>query len=209
MKPGARIGLDFDNTIVIYDQVFAKLGQEEGLLPAGFVGSKDEARAFIRALPDGEAKWTKLQAAVYGPGIRAAGMAPGLKAFLRSALAHRCELTIVSHKTEFAAADPHGTNLRDAARGWIVANQLAGAVDAPIRLENIYFESTRAEKIGRIAALRCDCFIDDLEEVFEESDFPRRTERHLIKVGAVTLPAGPFKAWQSWQDIEQEFFGAR
>lgn len=207
MKRDARIGLDFDNTIVIYDRVFAELGREAGLLPADFSGSKDAARALIRALPDGEAKWTKLQAGVYGPGIQQARMAPGFVAFLTACLAHGCDLAIVSHKTEFAAADPKGTNLRDAARSWIRAQGLAGAASAPIPFENIFFESTRAAKIERIAALRCDCFIDDLEEVFEEVSFPAEIERHLIKLDAAILPSGPFQPWRNWQDIQRSFFG--
>lgn len=209
MKRGARIGLDFDNTIVIYDQVFAELGQQAGLLPPGFSGSKDQARAYIRALPDGEAKWTRLQAGVYGPGIQKARMAPGFLPFIAACKAEGCELAIVSHKTEFAAADPNGTNLRDAARGWILANGLAGTATAPLHLDNIYFESTRAAKIARIAALGCDCFIDDLEEVFEEAGFPPLTDRHLIKLDATDMPAGPFTPWRNWADLQRGFFGER
>jgi hypothetical protein len=207
MKRGAHIGLDFDNTIVIYDQVFAELGQQAGLLPDGFSGSKDQARAHIRALPDGEAKWTKLQAGVYGPGIQRARMAPGLEAFLTACRSHDCALSIVSHKTEFAAADPQGANLRDAARSWIIAQGLAGAATSPIPLQSIFFESTRVAKIERIAALRCDCFIDDLEEVFGEASFPAKIERHLIKLDAETLPSGPFQPWCNWHDIQRNFFG--
>jgi len=207
MKRGARIGLDFDNTIVIYDEVFAELGQQAGLLPPGFAGNKDQARAYIRALADGETKWTRLQAGVYGPGILKARMAPGFLAFIEACRAQGCSLAIVSHKTEFAAAEPNGTNLRDAARRWILANGLAGTETAPLHLDNIYFESTRAAKVARIAALHCDCFIDDLEEVFEETGFPSATDRHLIKLGATDLPTGPFTPWRGWADLQRGLFG--
>lgn len=207
MKRGTRIGLDFDNTIVIYDAVFAEFGEQAGLLPKGFGGTKDQVRAMIRSLPDGETKWTKLQAGVYGVGIARARIAPGLPSFLAACHVHECELAVVSHKTEFATAEPSGVNLRNAARNWLLANGLAGTPAAPLHLDNIYFESTRADKIARITDLRCDCFIDDLEEVFEEASFPVSTERHLIKLGAVDLPSGPFIPWRGWEDLQRSFFG--
>ncbi len=208
MGGGRRIGLDFDNTIVIYDQVFVEIGRQEGLLPEGFTGTKDQVRGFIRALPGGEAKWTALQALVYGPGIRQARLATGLTAFLDACRAAHCELFIVSHKTEYAAAAPNGTNLREAARGWLAAQGLTGKPDSPFSADRVFFADTREAKIERIAALRCDCFVDDLEEVFEEPSFPREIERHLIKLDAPTLPEGPFTAWRNWADLQKAVFGA-
>ena len=35
-----RIGLDLDNTLICYDQAFLRVGKEEGILPASFVGNK-------------------------------------------------------------------------------------------------------------------------------------------------------------------------
>jgi hypothetical protein len=207
MKRGARIGLDFDNTIAIYDKAFSELGEKAGLLPRGFGGNKDQVRAYIRALPDGETKWTMLQADVYGPGIQRARLAPGLEAFLTACRDRACALVIVSHKTEYAAADPDGVNLHDAARSWILDQGLAGAAASPIPLASIFFELTRRAKIERIADLKCDCFIDDLEEVFCEASFPAQVERHLIKLNAETLPSGPFQTWRRWDDLQRSFFG--
>jgi hypothetical protein len=207
MGGGRRIGLDFDNTIVIYDQVFVEIGRREGLLPEGFAGNKDQVRSFIRALPDGEAKWTGLQALVYGPGILQARLATGLTEFLAACRAAQCELFIVSHKTEYAAAAPNGANLRDAARAWLAAQGLTGRADSPFNPEHVFFADTRQAKIERIAALQCACFVDDLEEVFEEPTFPTCIERHLIKLDAPELPAGPFAAWRNWSDLKKAIFG--
>jgi len=146
MIAGRRIGLDFDNTIVLYDRVFCELGSRAGLLPAGFSGGKDDVRATIRALPDGETKWTALQAEVYGPGIAEADLAPGLTDFLATCRRHDCDLVIVSHKTEFAAAAPTGTNLRQAARDWIRAQKLSTSAGGLIDDEKIFFADTRAAK---------------------------------------------------------------
>ena len=52
--------------------------------------------------------------------------------------------------------------------------------DHGIGLADVYFESTRAEKLKRIAALSLTHFIDDLEEVLTDPDFPPNVERILF-----------------------------
>ena len=41
-----------------------------------------------------------------------------------------------------------------------------------IRRENVFFATTRREKVEKIKSLNLDVFVDDLEEVFAEEDFP-------------------------------------
>lgn len=203
---GALVGLDFDNTIVLYDAVFREEGEAMGLLPAGFSGGKDAVRAHVRLRTDGAADWTRLQARVYGPGLARAQPAPGLFEFLDACRSAGRPVAIVSHKTEFAAADPGGTNLRDAARAWIAAHGLTDSRQGGIDPGRIHFESTRAGKIARIASLDCGCFIDDLEEVFLEPDFPAGVDRILIKHGAAedsgtgTADEGAFRTVRSWAE---------
>ncbi|TWA61041.1 hypothetical protein FBZ82_11842 [Azospirillum brasilense] len=201
------IGLDFDNTIVLYDDVFRGIGEDTGLLPPGFVGGKAEVRTHLRSLPDGEAQWTRLQAKVYGPGIARAVPAPGLSGFLAACRAAGAGVAIVSHKTEFAAADPGGVSLRAAAWSWIEAQGLTDPARGGIDPGLIFFEDSRAAKIARIASLGCRCFVDDLEEVFLEPDFPTEVDRILVKHGARHLPAGPFRAFHAWQEIADAVFG--
>ena len=43
-----------------------------------------------------------------------------------------------------------------------------------LKRENVYFESTREEKVARIGFLKCTHFIDDLEETFDEPDVAAR-----------------------------------
>lgn len=202
------VGLDFDNTIVLYDAVFREEGEAMGLLPAGFSGGKDAVRAHVRTRPDGAADWTRLQARVYGPGLVRARPAPGLFDFLAACRSAGRPVAIVSHKTEFAAADPDGTNLRDAARAWIAAYGLTDHRHGGIDPGRIHFESTRADKIARIASLGCGCFVDDLEEVFLEPDFPAGVDRILIKHGDVghgdtatrAAEDGSFRTVRSWAE---------
>lgn len=197
---GSLVGLDFDNTIVLYDAVFREEGEAMGLLPAGFSGGKDAVRAHLRSRAGGAADWTRLQARVYGPGLARARPAPGLFDFLDACRSADRPVAIVSHKTEFAAADPGGTNLRDAARAWIAAHGLTDRKNGGIAPDRIHFEATRADKIARIVSLGCGCFIDDLEEVFVEPDFPANVDRILIKHGDTGMAAeeGPFRTVHSW-----------
>jgi hypothetical protein len=197
-----RIGIDFDNTIVDYDAVFLATARERGLVPAAFSGGKTALRDAIRRGP-GEDEWTRLQAEVYGPRILQAVPYAGFAGFLGAALAAGAELFIVSHKTEFAAADPDGVNLRDGARAWLEANGFVGA--GAIAPEAVYFEGTREEKLRRIEALGVEAFIDDLAEVFEEASFPASVQRLLF------VPSGPphaqYATFGSWEAIGAAIFG--
>jgi len=201
MPARIRLGLDFDNTIVLYDGVFRALAAESGLLPPGFTGGKRAVRDHVRSLPDGEAAWTALQARVYGPGIARATASPGLIAFLARCRAAGVELSIVSHKTTHAAADPHGVNLRDAAQAWIAANRLIDPDHGGIAGDRIFFEDTRAAKIDRIRALGCTHFVDDLVEVFQEPDFPADVRAFLFAPGDEAAPAGPWAIVRSWEEV--------
>jgi hypothetical protein len=201
------LGLDFDNTIVLYDSVFRELATEAGLLPTGFVGGKRAVRDHIRTLPDGEVSWTRLQAQVYGPGIARAEPAPGLVTFLNRCRVAGIEPAIVSHKTRFAAADPGGTDLRQAAQAWITAHGLTDPTCGGIAAQNIFFESTRAEKINRICALGCTHFVDDLDEVFREPAFPHHVQAYLYAPADMDPPVGPWRSIRSWGEVADDLFG--
>src|SRR5215469_4331457 len=101
MREKKRIGIDFDNTLIDYDEVFRALACERGLIDPGFRGGKDDVRRAVRALPDGEDAWQRLQGAVYGSRIADAVLFEGAGAFLRHARAEGHDILIVSHKTEY------------------------------------------------------------------------------------------------------------
>lgn len=200
-----RIGIDFDNTIITYDDVFRAAAQAKGLIAADFTGSKQAVRDAIRLLPDGELAWQRLQGQVYGKGIAEATMVAGVAAFLRRAKAEGCAIVVVSHKTEYGHFDPDRVNLRTAALDWMTGQGLFDG-DHGIAPKNVYFESTRSEKLKRIAALSLTHFIDDLEEVLTDPDFPADVARILF---AEEAPAatGPYVWCPTWRDIERQVFG--
>jgi hypothetical protein len=78
--------------------------------------------------------------------------------------------------------------------------------DRGIARANVYFESTRAEKLKRIAALALTHFIDDLSEVLTDRDFPPQVER-ILYAGQAQPVAAPVVCCPTWRDIERQIFG--
>jgi hypothetical protein len=195
-----RLGIDFDNTLIAYDRVFLAQARARGLLPAQFRGNKQAVRDTIRLLPDGEVAWQRLQGHVYGQGIDAATLFPGVDRFLRRCRRAGHTVFIVSHKGEYANYDPMRVNLRAAALDWMEARGFFDPRKYAIARANVFFEGTRTEKLARIAALGCTHFIDDLVEVLTDRDFPPGVARVLFDPAPGGRPAG-LRACASWHDI--------
>lgn len=206
MAAPRRIGIDLDNTLIDYDQVFRMFAQERGLLDASFAGGKDEVRAAIRALPDGELAWQRLQGVVYGKGVRRAVLFEGADAFLRRAREERIDVVIVSHKTEFGHYDPDRINLRSAALEWLQERGFFDNDGFGLCHEDVIFAATRSEKIGIIRKLGVDFFIDDLIEVLEDSDFPAEVTGILFTRGVAIAEQYP-RSLPHWREITRMVFG--
>jgi hypothetical protein len=199
------IGVDLDNTLVCYDDLFHSAGQEEALIDLAAPKSKERIRDAIRLLPDGERKWTRLQAIVYGPRMSAATAFPGSQNFLRNCARHGIPAVIVSHKTPFAVLDGKQVDLRRAALDWMRVQNLFEQ-GAGLSSEQVFFESTREEKVERIRVLGCTHFIDDLAEVFAEPDFPREVAKLLFAPhGASEMDEG-VEIFRSWHELNEFFF---
>jgi len=184
------IGVDLDNTIIKYDELFRQLVAEQGLLNDDGVMSKQEVRDSLRKQPGGEQAWTDIQALVYGPRIHEALAFAGALAFFECCHRHNVETCIVSHKTQFAASDKgKTTNLRTVAMAWLEENSFFSTL-TPLGVNDVYFASTRQAKVSKIAELGCDMFIDDLLEVFIEPGFPEQAEQFLFLPNALSAPVG-------------------
>jgi hypothetical protein len=203
--PPPRIGVDFDNTLISYDDVFVSYAAAEGIVIGGAARSKREVRDAIRALPDGETRWQALQGRVYGKGIVDAVLLDGVSRFIRRCRGAGCDVVLISHKTEFGHFDPDRVNLRDAAVAWLEDHGLFDERKGLTR-DGVYWESTREAKIQRIASTGCGLFIDDLEEVLADATFPPAVERILL---SNTEPDGadrPFVTCRSWAEVEKHVF---
>lgn len=191
------IGIDFDNTLAGYDSVFAAVACEMGLLDQGRDYSKTDVRNALRSQgDDGEHDWQRLQGQVYGKYMGQAEMINGTEEFLSTCRDKGETVFIVSHKTEFGHHDPSRVNLREAALAWMTDKGFFDADGFAIPRENVFFEATQGQKIDRIKALRCTHFIDDLEEIFGDPEFPATTRTFLVRDA------------NSWHTITEAVFDA-
>ena len=200
-----RIGLDLDNTIVCYDDVFVREANQMELLVSDGYKSKDQVKEALQAGPDGERRWQTLQGKVYGPCMDQARLFPGVALFLMRCKARGDNVYVVSHKTEFGHFDPTRTRLRQAAIRWMTENGFFDPTLYGLQKENVFFLSTRAEKVSQIGRLDLDVFVDDLEEVLLDESFPRIKK---ILFGNPVTKSKDVTARGSWIDIGDELFGA-
>jgi len=198
------IGLDFDNTLVSYDRLLAGLAQERGLIGPGLFSGKRRIRDAVRDRPGGEMDWQRLQAAAYGPLMDRAELSSGAAEFLARCREEKVKVYIVSHKSEYAAADETKTSLRQAARKWMAAQDFFGRLG--LAEEAVFFEETRAEKISRIASLGLSLFIDDLVETFLESSWPGEVRRILYSPQGAPAAGADWTVCASWEEIGEHVF---
>lgn len=180
-----RIGVDFDNTLIRYDEVFRDLANERGWLPKGTPASKEAVKSGLLKADGNDRRWQALQALAYGPKIGKARAFPGFAEFLRAATLRGDEVFIVSHKSKRSHYDPK-VELRAAALRWLKDSGLVanGHPDARrIPAERVFFAADRDEKVAAIKRLNLDLFVDDLPEVLEHPAFPKSTVKVLFTGG--------------------------
>jgi hypothetical protein len=200
------IGIDLDNTLACYDELFHFAAHREGLIESSLPRNKERIRDTIRLLPQGDSQWMRLQAIVYGPRMSAATTFEGSEDFLRHCTERGTKALIVSHKTHFATLDGKRVDLREAALAWMKAKQFFDPDGCGLSPDNVFFESTRSEKIERIRSLGCTHFIDDLAEVFAESSFPRDVAKLLFAPHGANAPRQDIEVFRTWRELDEFFF---
>jgi hypothetical protein len=198
-----HIGIDLDNTLIDYDDVFGPIAENIGLFSKGEApASKEAVKAQLIARDPSEKLWMRLQGQVYGRYIGLAKPCSGVPEFLAVAKERRAKISIVSHKTIFGHFDPDRVNLWEAARGWLAEQRFFGPDGFGLSEDDVHFEETRDAKIARIADIGCSIFVDDLEEVLTHPDFPPRIERIWY---AAKAPEGEKKGglqpYRNWREI--------
>jgi len=202
-----NIGIDLDNTIISYGDIFHRLAIEKQYISFDVPKNKKIIRDTIRLLPDGEIKWQKLQGLVYGPMILHATFIKGVFEFIKKALLNQCKIYIVSHKTNFSQYDPTKTNLRNAALMWMEKKSFFDPNYLGLKKDNIFFENNRLEKIKKIEELNCTHFIDDLEETFLEPSFPNHIHKILYSPFSEVV-LNDIATFQTWERIRIHIFGS-
>ncbi len=194
-----HIGIDFDNTIVCYDELFHREAVARGLIPRGVEPTKTAVRDHLRDTGREDA-WTELQGFVYGDGIGGASLFPGVKDFLAAMRERRARVSVISHKTRFPVLGPR-TDLHEAARRWLVQNELLDRDGMSLSAEHVFFNETKGETLRRIAELGSTHFIDDLPAFLIEPAFPAHVERILFDPHGCTAPIDGVHRASSWQQI--------
>ena len=199
-----RIGIDFDNTIVCYDGVFHKAALERHLIPSVLPTTKNAVRDYLNDSGRKDA-FTELQGYVYGTRMDLAAPYPGAREFIVAGGAAGHQLFIVSHKTKHPMLGPKH-DLHAAALRYLETRQFVGK-DA-ISTGNVFLETTREEKIARVATLDCQVFIDDLPEVLSSPGFPAGLRAILFDPEG-TFNGEAFEAYRDWAGIAVALLGSR
>jgi hypothetical protein len=159
------VGVDFDNTIVCFDLLFHRAAVEKSLVPKDLPPSKTSVRDYLRR-EGREPAWTELQGYVYGVMIHEADPFPGVLEFFSRCVDRGVKALVISHKTRHPFLGPR-YDLHEAARKWLADRSFAGLTP-----DRVFLETTKEEKLRRIATEECAWFIDDLPEFLAESSFP-------------------------------------
>ena len=195
------IGVDFDNTIVRYDDVFGRVALDLGLVPPEAATSKTAVRDHLR-VQGAEDRWTELQGIIYGPRMSDAALFPGVAEFFATCRAAGTPVAIVSHRTRFPyLGERH--DLHAAARGFLARHGFHDEAGIGLPADRVFFEETKEAKLARVATLGCTSFIDDLPELLADPRFPAGVRRILFDPGGLHEPPAGVVAAASWSDVER------
>lgn len=198
-----HIGIDLDNTIIDYDEVFYKYAAKNNLVPSGTEKSKEAIKGYLRSQPNGEKLWINLQILVYGEGVREATFKEGAIEFLRRCKRENIRVSIISHKTEFDNLGV-GIPLRRFALEWMNKRKLFSS-SLGLSYEDIFFCQAKTSKIQMIRNRNCTHFIDDLIDIFLDPFFPEETEKLYYSPNDFP-PRDGITHFKSWEEIYGYFF---
>jgi len=199
------IGVDFDNTIIGYDDLLYRLALERGLIPPDARRGKKAIRDHIR-LNHNDIEWQKLQAEMYGPRIGEAVLIDGVVDFFRACHERGAPVFIVSHKTAYSNLTGGGVNLHEAATGWLRQHGFFSANRFGLTESEVYYRPTLPKKVAQIAELKCTHFIDDLEETFREPAFPAGVQKILFNPHREQIDVNGVDAFSDWGRIRASVF---
>ncbi|MCG2586654.1 HAD family hydrolase [Massilia sp. TS11] len=192
-----RLGLDFDNTLISYDQLFRQAALDQGLIPASTPPQKNAVRDYLRQVGQEDA-WTRLQGEVYGGRILEAAPYPGMREALRLLAARAVPMHIVSHKTRYPfLGEQH--DLHAAARRWLEQEGFHAPDGLNWSPEQVFFELTKDAKAQRIVDLGCTHYVDDLPEILDL--LPDQVEKILFSPDGIAQPKPGWRVMRAWSEL--------
>jgi len=182
-----KIGIDLDNTIINYQNSFKKYLRDKKIYLKKI--NKDK----IKYIANNNSKienWTQTQEEIYGKYIIFAKPFIYFKEFEKFAIKNRIKLFIVSHKTKFSQFSKK-YNLHKQSSKWIENNILK-------KKYKIFYVKTINEKVKKISKINPDYFIDDLIEIFNNKNFPRKVK----KIHFSNKNHGKILTFSNWNKIK-------
>ena len=193
-----HLGIDFDNTIVLYDQIFFDLAFKKKYIDDQTLPTKKHIREKM-IKNKLEEKFTEMQGEIYGKLIAKSKVQEGIISSLRNLLSSGVKISIVSHKTKYPIKG-YKYNLHDAALMWLEKNKFFDEKYIGLKRENIYFEATIEEKVKRIKTIRCTHYIDDLEKILNRLD--DKIIKILFSKEEINRKIGsPYKILNNWNEL--------
>ena len=188
------VGLDFDNTIVSYEDSIEVLCEEVGL-PISKGLNKKESLKESSIKVGGDQYWTFLQGELYGPKMEFAK--PFENCFdALSAMPYEIKFIILSHRSP----KPYGGqeyNLTEYAEAWINKNVPRSLLN---RIEHIEFFESKKDKILAIQRWAPAVFIDDLTSIFLDPLFPLNVSPVLFDPCSRSICG--FRVMTNWIDLK-------
>ena len=191
------LGIDFDNTIIKYDELFHKIACEKGLISAELPKQKNAVRDYLRE-SGVEDEWTIIQGEVYGERIKEAVPFSGILETLQKLNAKQIPINIVSHKTREPYLGPK-RDLHAAALSWLKLNGIIDAEGLSVKADQVFFDVTKEAKINRIVQIGCTHYVDDLPEILEM--IPEGINKILFSPNGEEIINSSWTVIRSWNEL--------
>lgn len=195
-----NIGLDLDNTIINYDNLFYQVAFENKLVPYNIKKNKISVKEFLHKKGKFE-NFTLIQGQIYGSLLYRAKLYRGVKSFIKCMINKGNNLYIISHKTKYPILG-NKINLHEKALEFLIEHKILHY--RAVKKKNIFFEESLDDKIKKILDLKIDVFIDDLPEVVTNKKLKKSTKAILIDYNKINSQ-GPNNKYD-WISIQRELY---
>ena len=199
-----KLGIDLDNTIACYDDVYRRLVEQLGIKMHGKKATKSVVKDFLLSQNRGE-EWTRLQGEVYGPMMKHAEPFPGALEAIKRLAGNNYECYIISHRSRYPYIGKK-YELHSYGANWL-ENNLG---DTKSVLKQIWFLKSKEEKIAKIKDLQIDVFVDDLRDILEAPGMAQLGLRILFDSenrDASKMSDSTIKVVKSWEEVYKSIVG--
>jgi hypothetical protein len=178
-----RFGFDLDNTLIDYSDAIKKYCVQNRIEPQESLSS---LRKVLKNFDTSDKDWQCAQSWLYTSGLEFAKLSSGSVEICNYLTKLNYQLFIISHKTKLTPGFTGSLNLHKFAIEWIENCSLAKQFKIG---HNMFFTENRRQKIRKITELHLTYFVDDLEEVLTDAEFPKGTLRLLLSNDTSSNPA--------------------